>query len=1756
MSDRSDERANACSRDGLALIAVLIALSLLLALTAPFLLSMEHGDAASMELADRKQVELLSASARDIVLQQAERTHESLDEHPSADDLAEFPSALELPAAFDGLRRGEFNDNLLSAETEDLQRRVNLNTATPLLIANLLGLSARLRQDHAEDADEIAVDDTSGFPDQGYIIVDRELIRYGRREGNAFADLERGLLAAERGYETAAKHALARDTLVLDFRAVLAVTHSFYHQGDDRRDQRVPLSSVDQLTRIEELGFGGFAPEHMDVLRKYGTVGSVRECAADWGLAQRVFEPVEVGADPWQGRELSVRSANDLGGGTVVRIRSTDGKHVEYALCWGTMEVGGGTVNLPGQRWALRLLRPPSSGFEQFETVVEALLPHPINLNTASQEVLAALVEGVRGGPRARAHGDRGNRVFGRAEAETLARELRALRGDQDRGAQFDEGVFAGAEVRPFDSFEDLAQRYFGPRMMAVDPGDRGRWMRLYRAMSIGRPGDLEMGTAPITFTSAPLVSYRAAAMATRAGKTAARLERSGTAVVMPGTSLGLVLSTQRDFEERFRLDRRAPFYTTHPINLGSWIPFDPGANPPSRTVTHLLPMAMPDLGFGEPRFPSVDGVADAFVQATAHTPFPSSEESNLQVAQESMWTTYDPEGRNVAQEGPYEMFNAGPRTATPGGGSPPTAPRTGSKAHQPTFPYTVDGGMVGAHAVSFWFKPRATSNQMLFDLSADDEIRNRIAVKLFENELVFEVIDEAGVDEDQQAIARVGTSPERAAGTWKVPLTEFDLQADIWYHVNLSAFGNRPSQLSMLIDGVPRGDPGLRTTLSASIQEYVRPSATSGPFWNDRAKYLEVRVESTEGFPPQGVLRIGLELFEYTALTPSSFLCAFGRGHPVHNSYGGRVARMNLQEFAPSIPVDPNTGQPTINIEQITGGANLNVAPPHERGSAVELYGYAVPVYRDFAVQVGSGRLTSALSAFAVARVINSKTSIDIPLQNGSIPLGTGLDADEVVNIELGDPLAGADSKPASEAISSTFATSGGYALLVQTYIPGWTGTGDGGAAGGSVDVGGIELIRYTGRSGSSLTGIQRGVKLPAAQRIPGAGGDLFDGTSRKFVGNWRSSVVVTGPNETIPAEELPQFLAYVVPVSIPVSGGALDPTIVGRSEFVQLYPQGGDEADTEFVRYDYLEGDWLVRSAPRAWENVYGQLISPGERPGSNDGNNRSVTVVNELSRTPYPVVTQDGIGYIGYTEQVEVDFPQIQLARRSLQFRGDPLTGTTSHSHRVNDPVLPVHRTELDWGNYGAMGGRAGRNDRVALVGGTQASGSNRPPVEWHTVNWVFRRQSFDNPPSSPGGATSVNEEKLGAYPCQFVAFQKAVGQLFVGPARRNFEEDVRLVDRLIKFPSGELPAAAPENGLFGSTAQKDVPDFGGVLDELVVTQRLATPLLLDEPFGETAGEFVVRKDLLVTPQGWITPSGADYTANFNTEGGLVSIDGEILAYETLSSASTQTARFKIAQNGRGLLDPERQAYAHDEGAMVYFLEHVPAAILSSGISENSAELVVRDMGNLPRHGGTLLVGGNELLHYAWSTGRQLLEMPVWFDPAEENTEGRGLFRGRFGTTPVSAQAGEPVIWFPFRYWDRYHERADDPELAYFQVTWSLAPVYLKSLYWQEEEADALVDVQCLFRVDGLGSFADDPEKRDGLFSFTDGAVNQQPNPLNWQGSRFEARFMTVYKPGAFDPTANLSHSWKKTPKVRAVVVDYEGEGRVLSERITAR
>jgi len=818
-----------------------------------------------------------------------------------------------------------------------------------------------------------------------------------------------------------------------------------------------------------------------------------------------------------------------------------------------------------------------------------------------------------------------------------------------------------------------------------------------------------------------------------------------------------------------------------------------------------------------------------------------------------------------------------------------------------------------------------------------------------------------------------------------------------------------------------------------------------------------------------------------------------------------------------------------------------------------VEFYGCSTPIYRNTPLTLGAASLSDRVGTFAVGRgFLRNPEEVSISLGQVNVRLGRGLMEANRDDIELANPVADQKGKgyppdKAENRIYDAFPESGGFALLVQRPLR-FNSTEA--QAPGSIDVGGVEVIRYTRRKGHVLTGIQRGVQF---QNLKPSQNQVYDGKARIFVTDWDPRILVgggggAGGGRGTPARELANWMLHVVPVSLPVAGALTDPTVLGWTEWAQIYPKD-DERKTEWVRYDVIvEGHHLVRAQERAYRSLCFSITGRNTR-GQVDVNRGGGTAAGgEWSYNP-PDPTLIDIPRIGYVERVENEYPVIYQARLALRFRGDPTTNTSSHDQNVGSAVLPTHRLELDRGTYGGLSARVGRNDRVAFVGGTQANGSNRPPVEWHSVNWVWQRHDFEAQEDNNANADAAPLERLGPYPFQVIGLKDGVQQAFVGAAQRDDFRDIRQVDRVVKFPSGELPAAYVDHAKFGGS--EEYAQMQGLIDELVAVIRRSEPLVLVEDIDKSAAQFTVHQHLQVFPWGTITVA-QDLTQLTPNYGGLVMIDGEILAFKSHAGGA-----FQVAQNGRGLLGTE--ARAHGRGARVHFLRHVPAAILAAGVSENDHQLVVNNLGNLPGVGGTLLMG-RELLHYTWTVGNQMMEMPVWHQPAEDDQGERadkGLFRGRYGTIPQGAAGGEAVIWFPLRYWDRFHERADDPEMAYAQVTLNLYDVDYETIRWTEENPDEqFLDLRCYVRVDGLAPFEADPDKERMLFLFKEGKVDDKANVLARQGSVLEARFMTEYRTGAFDPENFLMHAWKLTPTLRDCVIKYRGRTHVLKETVVQR
>ncbi len=319
----------ASSSRGIALIAVLVVLGVLLAMIGPFLLSMGHGDAAARARIDEINADWGAKSVRDLALAKAARGVFWTDATPMSDGRDEFPATLDLPESFASMQKGLSGRNLLQVEVEDEQRRIDLDSATPLVLANLLGTVTRVRTEVDAEATEISCDGPlDAFPESGMLLVGREVIAYGARDGDRFVDLKRGQLA-ELGFFPAPSfpdYKVAEQSLVLDFRCVLAVMYP--HFGDGDPTTRNPYGSVREVARIATLGLPGFTADELDLLERFCTVSSLRENSAKWGKPERVFAIVE--DESHERCILHVRSAAALGAGRVVRMRSTDDSLVEY----------------------------------------------------------------------------------------------------------------------------------------------------------------------------------------------------------------------------------------------------------------------------------------------------------------------------------------------------------------------------------------------------------------------------------------------------------------------------------------------------------------------------------------------------------------------------------------------------------------------------------------------------------------------------------------------------------------------------------------------------------------------------------------------------------------------------------------------------------------------------------------------------------------------------------------------------------------------------------------------------------------------------------------------------------------------------------------------------------------------------------------------------------------------------------------------------------------------------------------------------------------------------------------------------------------------------------------------------------------------------------------------------------------------------------------------------------------------------------
>ncbi|MCE9593068.1 MAG: hypothetical protein K8S98_02645 [Planctomycetes bacterium] len=1692
-------------RRGLALILVMLVLLALFFLCAPFLMSARNATRAAASLSDRAQARLSLDSGSRHAAALLARSHPAVDTTPYFDDEEELAVDSKFDPKFWNARDAQ--GAMWDLEARDVAGLIDWNSAPPGVFANALGAVTRNADKLESKATELTVSSTAGFEPQGFFWIGRELVGYGELDETTFKKLVRGLGASfdadGKPMECGPQPPYAHDPgeLVIDQRAFAQPLWRIASgEGELRR-----FEGADQLAAASANSLAGkFSTEALARLARGGSAFAGVRGGREWQRAARLTTAVTGG----ESCTIGVDDVHWFNAGSTIRI--DDGKTVEFALVEEVL--GNGRV---------RLRQILQQDYAAFSAEVRVLSRRPINVNVASREVLELLFQNLQ----LRGVNDRITKAEA-AELADLAIESRPFVGEEDFVRRLVLPA-AGLEKLPSDAPVQPPRLAGGSAVISGHDA-----IALYTNAHNANDAGLGFSTLPLSYTSRDVYAVEVrASINAESGLERLAAVRDEVDVFAPQRELLQLWSRQEDFDSSLRLDREAPWWMTGPSATSHW---DFGTSPPSRFPAHIGTFEGQTFVPGVTQLPP--GMDPTSTPTVEHV-FASREDDGWaqlwpsRLAETAITTghvlhfdheTRDAEGRYL----PDRVFQDATASKLVAWSDPAT---------QLALPLSF----------SLWLKPKTLGDGLFLDVGRNSIESDRITLGIEGADLVLRVYDGAG---DHPDTTQIDVGEARFA---VAPGTDPGLQGDTWSHVSIDVRGTRPDQISMLVDGRDFGvrQPGLTRLTSALGQ-------SSSTF----------TVESDEGFPDPCVVRIGDELLECVKGGKNMFrVSRIDTGAMA--GFGGRIAREPFD-------LEQTSGvEPGVNLAL---GKNTTHAP----GTSVMLYGYSIPLASN--VPAASSQLTAPLGLFAVATiesVVGGQTSkgdsIVVPHLDHTHNLGNGIDG--VKSQVTGLVLKNADPLLTPNQVMEAFSPNGGYALLLQRHVDFLNASQEGSlpkptTATGS-QMGGAEIIRYSGYDLASRTlFIQQRNALPT--------GTSTLGQARAFVTDWTGLFI--GSNS---AQTYLEWHAFVVPISIAVPGatgaaGFLVPN--GGSEFAQITHV--DQAElTEWVRYDTISkyGD-LVRNDPVAINELSIALIhdltgggntpanptggggtGPGKKPPPGgpsldpDATFDALYQPSPKSTVIAPSSTTQGYGgsdwlpYLGVAEDLK--YPVTRAAREAFQFRG--VLGTYSHKHAGGTNVLPVFKVQ----RTDVHGGRPGRLDTAFLMDadptdpGWPVRIQHAALPEDHTVHpWTTAGDPLV--PVAGQGAVAIQENGFNLQAI-YVALQRAAQvPIASGTTAANTPGfETRLWSRLTMHPSGERPREIDRAIVGGSIRGGLVPS--ATVDEIVfgttkvgqgTTQGNAlfgANLVLERALSESQMDFQFVPRSVRSARGvWSDPS-AYFLDQLPKDCGLLKIGTEIVAYD---SYDTITGGGQFAPNGRGLCGTRPQA--HELGETATFLDAWFVSQLAGQIGAGDAVLPLEDVADFQPE-GTVMVG-DELMHYTRFEGKGVGMPRASREPGKQDQKGGPLFRARYGTVATGHAYGEPVIVYPFRYWDRWTERADAPELSYFGFAVDQPAAFWRNVFWKAESpASASVELGVLQRTSPALPWDSDPESTPGVTVLWKGTKEDKPIAVGAQSDRAEWRVFVKYSGGAYDPIAGLAHGWKQTPRLRVFGANYLAPNMVL-------
>jgi hypothetical protein len=817
---------------GIALLTVITALVALMIIAVPFAITMRMGYERSVHHNARSGAKHQVDSVLRFLEAYAVRTTERVElenqandrkdldnADPEVDTAAEFtPTIGDMSLALN-VTQEEITDaygTVLGWEVEDENSKLNISTCSFFALGNMLGLS-RLTKNLEPNGDTIELEDATLFPDRGYVKIGRELVKYGGKDGNTLIDCERGIAAAEPHHGKARKY--NKKHWVVNYAAWAISYYPVYrHPGEYTQFQTLDVSDVSRLTELDP-EIPVLTQADWERVRPYVTIWSKGELAEGWANMQELVEFTQLPSkDVTEFERFNFFNGYYYNTGTVIRFQEKTDTNVarqpqkeglksirpvrmDYSMVFEAKPVG----TMESQ---MELFGKVHRKFSGNKTRIQYSTRQPVNVNTAPREVLVALFSNLQ----LKTHP---NEWVTPQEAGKVADKIIAVReGD--------------APLRSMEGFRDMLRDMVRKTREIRDPDFRA----IYRNCLNSHDGDLVFGTAPICFRTFDVYTLRATAqIADVGGRLLAKHDSTRVVEIGSQMTTSRVWDTQRDLEEQLVLSNDTRWWTTGPINTGTFIRADvePWPRWPKQLSVarqFFFPWDPYDRQSEEKERPYGD-LRDTKSQSTlngdmrlspARMAFDDAFEDPIFVEH------FD---QNVWVEGFFAENGF-------------LVPLKGQILDNAIFE-----GKVQPFTISFWWQPRtqAGGNPIIFDVGEGD-FRNRYTcfVDSDRNELVFAVKDNTLIDrncEIRYDLARQSI----------VPMT--------WYHVQLIASGCHPSKMAMIIDGQAVGETTLLTRLSSGLAE------------DDGT----VSVENAAGFPARGALLVGQEVVEYESRGDNSFV-------------------------------------------------------------------------------------------------------------------------------------------------------------------------------------------------------------------------------------------------------------------------------------------------------------------------------------------------------------------------------------------------------------------------------------------------------------------------------------------------------------------------------------------------------------------------------------------------------------------------------------------------------------------------------------------------------------------------------------------------------------------------------------------------------------------------------------------------------------------------------------------------------------------